>query len=386
MTEMTDQSTTTSATANLETSLELSPLAPLMELPYLTADLPGVGGQWKDLPEDFVVEEIPAYEPVGTGEHLFLWIEKRDLASPDMVRHVARILKCPPGDIGVAGMKDRRAITRQYISIPAKFAPAVEHLDTESFRVLKASPHGNKLKTGHLHGNRFSILIRDVIPEGAAERADAIAARLRLSGFPNYYGRQRFGHDNETLFLGLDLLMGRKRSHDIPEPQRRFLRRLSLSAVQSDLFNHALAERLRDGLLGTVLVGDVMEVVASGGKFIAEDLAREQPRYEAGETAVTGPLYGPKMRQPIGVPFDREQLLLDRSGLLPAHFTKFLNLMPGARRSYVIRPGDLGWKPEPDGLRFEFTLPSGSYATILLREFTKSDAMPLVPESDENDE
>ena len=81
-------------------SSELPPLQPLKELPYLTAALPGIGGQWKEIPEDFVVEEIPAYEPVDAGEHLFLWIEKRDVAAADLVRHIGRTLKCPPGDIG----------------------------------------------------------------------------------------------------------------------------------------------------------------------------------------------------------------------------------------------------------------------------------------------
>ena len=362
---------------------ELPPLQPLKELPYLTANLPGIGGQWKENPEDFVVEEIPAYEPVDAGEHLFLWIEKRDVAAADLVRHIGRTLKIPPGDIGVAGMKDRRAVTRQYVSIPAKFAAGVEQLNTESIRVLKSARHGNKLRTGHLHGNRFSILIRDVVEEDAAARAAAIANRIRQFGFPNYYGQQRFGHNGETLQLGLDLLSGRRRSRDIPEPQRRFLRRLALSAVQSDLFNHALTSRLTDGLLNKVLVGDLMEVVPSGGKFIAEDLAAEQPRYDAGQTAVTGPMFGPKMRDPSGEPFEREQELLERSGLLPEHFAKFLNLMAGTRRAYVVRPGELAVTAEPDGLRFEFSLPSGSYATVLLREFMKSSEVTLAPESDE---
>ncbi len=360
----------------------LPALQPQRVLPFLTAELPGVGGQWKENPEDFLVEEIPAYEPVGTGEHLFLWIEKRDVAAADLVRHVGRTLKCPPGDIGVAGMKDRRAVTRQYVSVPVKFADGVEQLNTDSIRVLKSARHGNKLKTGHLRGNLFSILIRDVV-ESAAALATPIADRIRQLGFPNYYGQQRFGHNGETLQLGLDLLSGRRRSRDIPEPQRRFLRRLSLSAVQSDLFNHVLSARLTDGLLNRVLVGDVMEVVASGGKFIAEDLAAEQPRYDAGETAVTGPMFGPKMRDPLGQPYDREQLLLSHSGLLPEHFTKFLNLMAGTRRPYVVRPGNLTVEVEPDGLRFGFSLPSGSYATVLLREFMKTAEVPAVPEADD---
>lgn len=354
----------------------------LRDLPYLTADLPGIGGRWKDVAEDFVVEEVPAYEPAGTGEHLFLWIEKQDVSADELVRHVSRCLGCSPRDIGVAGLKDRRAITRQYISVSARLAGEVPKIDTDSIRVLRSAQHGNKLRTGHLRGNRFSILIRDVA-ESALQRATEIAERIRKFGFPNYYGTQRFGRNGETLQLGLDLLTGRKKSRDIPGAQRRFLLRLSLSAVQSDLFNRALSDRLADGLLNTVLEGDVMEVVASGGKFIAADVAAEQPRYDMGETAVTGPMFGLKMRDPTGVPLQREADLLAWSGLGPEHFSKYLNLMTGTRRAYVIRPGELQIVPDSNGLRFEFTLPSGVYATTLLREFMKSDEMPTVPESED---
>lgn len=352
------------------------------DLPCLTADLPGIGGRWKDQAEDFVVEEIPAYEPVGAGEHLFLWVEKRDVSANDLVRHVARTLRCAIRDIGVAGLKDRRAVTRQYLSVPAKLAEGVPGIDTDCIRVLRSCLHGNKLRTGHLKGNRFRIVIRDVAATAGAQAA-AIQDRIRRTGFPNYYGAQRFGRDGETLQLGLDLLQGRKKSHDISFNQRRFLLRLSLSAVQSDLFNQALAERLNDGLLNSVLAGDVMEVVASGGKFIAEDVAAEQPRYDSGETAVTGPMFGLKMREPTGVPAQRESHLLARSGLGPVHFAKYLNLMTGTRRPYIIRPGELTVQQDAEGMVFEFSLPSGVYATTLLREFMKSDDVPLMPESEE---
>lgn len=362
---------------------ETSPRPTPAACPCLTDDLPGTGGHWKETPADFVVEELPAYEPSGAGEHLFLWIQKTDVAAPDLVRHLSRSLNCPPGDIGVAGLKDRRAITRQYVSIPARYSAQVPAIETDAIQVLKQSLHGNKLRTGHLRGNRFQIMVRDVIPE-ALERAQAIQQRLQ-AGFPNYYGPQRFGFGGETLALGLDLLFGRRKSRDIPGAKRRFLLRLSLSAVQSDLFNQALAERLRDGLLKTVLAGDIMEVVASGGKFIADDIAVEQGRADAGEIAITGPIFGLKMREPTGVPLDREAALLARSGLGPVHFNKYLNLMTGTRRPYLIRPGELSIEPLPGALQFTFTLPSGAYATTLLREFLKSDAMPIAAEADEED-
>ncbi len=216
--------------------------------PFLTAALPGLGGVVKELPEDFVVEELPVYRPSGSGEHLFLWVEKTDVSGPDLVRHIGRALGISPRDIGMAGVKDRRAVTRQFVSVPARAEERIGRIETDRIRVLSSARHGNKLRTGHLAGNRFSILVRGVDAD-AAERARPIAETVNQHGFPNYYGEQRFGRDNETLELGLALLGGQKRPHEIPAPRRTFLLRMALSAVQSALFNDVLAERLRDGAL-----------------------------------------------------------------------------------------------------------------------------------------
>src|SRR5579871_829921 len=92
---------------------------PLLPPPLLTADLPGIGGRIKQVPEDFEVEEIPAYEPCGTGDFLYLWIEKRGMGAEYFVRQVAKRLEIPPGEVGTAGLKDRHAVTRQMVSVPA---------------------------------------------------------------------------------------------------------------------------------------------------------------------------------------------------------------------------------------------------------------------------
>ncbi|HTI52136.1 MAG TPA: tRNA pseudouridine(13) synthase TruD, partial [Planctomycetaceae bacterium] len=209
-------------------------------LPFLTAALPGIGGELKSRPEDFVVEEIPAYPPSGAGEFLFLWIEKSGLSSEQMVSHLARELHIAHQDIGVAGMKDRQAVTRQMVSIPARCEADLSRFRHDQIRVLESRRHGNKLRTGHLRGNRFSILIRSAHAD-ALTRARAIADRLAVTGIPNYFGDQRFGRDNETLELGFELLRGTKRPGAIPRARRKFLLRLALSAVQSSLFNQALA-------------------------------------------------------------------------------------------------------------------------------------------------
>jgi tRNA pseudouridine13 synthase len=203
--------------------------------------------------------------------------------------------------------------------------------------------------------------------------ARRLAERIATRGFPNYYGEQRFGRARETAALGFDLIAGRKSPRDIHYSRRKFLLRLSLSAAQSELFNRVLAARLTDGLLATVLAGDVMEVVASGGKFLAENPAVEQPRCDAGEIVVTGPMFGPKMKQPIGVPAEREAKVLSDAGLTLEQFAGFGEILSGTRRPLVIRPGESQVDAEPEGLRFTFTLPPGVYATTLLAEIVASE-------------
>ncbi len=341
-------------------------------LPFLTAELPGTGGRLKQRPEDFFVEEIPAYDPCGEGEHLFLWIEKTDVAADELLRHIARTLGISPRDVGTAGLKDRRAVTRQFVSVPAGCEAGVGRIETDRIHVLRSLRHRNKLRTGHLRGNRFSILVRDLDSDAAA-RAAPIAEAISRLGFPNYYGEQRFGREEETLRVGLDLLHGTCGPQSISPARRRFLLRMSLSAVQSALFNAVLAERLRDGLFGTVLPGDVMQVVASGGQFVAIDAAAEQPRFDSRQTSLTGPIFGPRMTAPQHEPAAREGRILSAWGLSPEDFTRFAKLTSGTRRPLVVWPDELRFEGESEGLRFEFRLPSGVYATTLLREFMKSE-------------
>jgi tRNA pseudouridine13 synthase len=340
-------------------------------LPYLTAELPGVGGALKQEPEDFVVDEIAAYEPSGEGEHLFLRVEKRDISGEDLVRHIGRRLAIPSGDVGTAGIKDRRAITRQWISVPARCETLVGEIETEGIRVLRKTRHSNKLRSGHLGGNRFSIRLRNVAAD-AAECAARIAEVIDRLGFPNYFGPQRFGRDQATLRLGLDLIGGKVSPRSIPPARRRFLLRLSLSAVQSAHFNAVLAARIREGRLHTVLAGDVMQVLATGGPFVADDPAAEQKRFDARETVVTGPIFGPKMRMPRGATAEHERAVLAEWDLSPDDFARFPKLTSGTRRALVAWPKALRVRVEKSALQIEFELDSGCYATSLLREFMKN--------------
>ena len=284
--------------------------------PLLTADLPGIGGRIKVEPEDFDVEEIPAYEPAGAGDHLFLWIEKRDMGAEFFTRRLARRLGIPVGEVGTAGLKDRRAVTRQWVSVPGGVESRLADLDGDGVRVLRVSRHGNKLRPGHLRGNRFRVLIRDV-PANAADLAAPILDRIRRDGLPNFYGPQRFGRDGETARLGLELLHGGRGSRN------SFLRKLALSAAQSVLFNDYLGRRLADGLLRTVLSGDVMAKWPAGGMFNARDVAAEQARFDARETVHAGPMFGRKTFAAEGVAAEREATVLRDAGFTVDSFQRF---------------------------------------------------------------
>lgn len=347
---------------------------PLAPPPLLTADLPGVGGRIKQLPEDFEVEEIPAYEPSGQGDFLYLWLEKRAMGAEYFVRQIAHRLGIPVGEVGTAGLKDRHAVTRQMVSVPAAVEERLGPLEGDGIRLLRVSRHSNKLKPGHLHGNRFRILIRDA---QTGPRLAAILERLRRDGLPNYYGWQRFGREGETLHLGLALLRGEPPPLG-PDGRRLnarspFLRRLALSAGQSALFNHYLAGRLTDGLFRQVLVGDVMAKWPFGGLFVATDVAVEQARFAARETVSAGPIFGRKTFAAAGDAARREAETLAAAGLTTSRFLGFGKLLQGTRRHNLVYLDDLVATETADGVQLTFALPAGSYATVLLREVMKTE-------------
>jgi tRNA pseudouridine13 synthase len=351
-------------------------VSPLTPPPLLTADVPGIGGRIKIAPEDFEVEEVPAYQPSGSGDFLYLWLEKRDMGAEYFTRQVAQRLGIPADEVGTAGLKDRRAVTRQMVSVPARAEARLGQLAGEGITVLRISRHGNKLRPGHLHGNRFRILVRGTEAE-AGERLGPLLDRLRREGLPNFYGPQRFGQEGLTALAGLALLRGE------PPPaspqsgmrlnlRRPFLRKLALSAGQSALFNHYLSRRMNDGLLRRVLPGDVMAKWPFGGMFVAEDVTAEQTRFDARETVHAGPMFGRKTFAAAGEAAAREAAVLEEAGLKPSAFHPFGKLLQGTRRHNLIYLEDFTAAVEPEGVRLTFTLPAGSYATVLLRELMKS--------------
>ncbi len=340
-------------------------------LPFLVPEFPGIGGRIKQQPADFEVEEIPAYEPCGHGEFLYLWIEKCDLGAEYFQRQVARRLGLRPEEVGAAGLKDRRAITRQWLSVPARAEPQLNRLDGDGIRLLNVNRHTNKLKPGHLRGNRFTVRVRQV-DSSAIMHLHQLLDQLRQRGMPNFYGPQRFGRDGETLRRGLVLLRETGAS-DATRRDSRFLHKMALSAVQSALFNDYLTRRMADGLLPQVLAGDVMAKWPFGGIFTAEDPASEQRRFDQREIVHTGPMFGAKMYRPRGLAAEREAALLAAAGLSPAAFAGHGKLLQGTRRHNLVYVDDLTATFEGDNLLLRFSLPAGSYATVLLRELMKRD-------------
>src|SRR5439155_25871626 len=176
-----------------------------MNLPYFTRDFPGVGGVIKQRAEDFFVQEVPLYEPSGEGEHVYAEIQKVGLTTFDAVQQIARALGVSTRDIGYAGMKDARAISRQILSIWGTTPEAVMALRIPNITVQWAARHGNKLRLGHLSGNRFAIKIRDVKPTDVT-RLRPVIETIEKRGLPNYFGEQRFGRRGDNDQLGAALI------------------------------------------------------------------------------------------------------------------------------------------------------------------------------------
>jgi tRNA pseudouridine13 synthase len=345
----------------------------MTRLPCVTAELPGSGGRVKSSPEDFRVDEIPAYLPQGTGPHLWLRVEKRNRTTRDVSRALARALGVPDREVGHAGMKDRAAVTTQWLSLLSPRDPDPASLEGDGYRVLECTRHQNKLRTGHLRGNRFTIVVR----RGDLERARACAEALQLRGLPNYFGAQRFGIEGKNADVGRALLLGRMEDAEVRRAARdRFLRRLVLSAWQSRVFNAWLAERLADGLFATALAGDVMKKLDSGGIFLCEDPAVDNARLAAFEISPAGPLFGHKLKPSAGEALAREERLLAAEGVTLADLVRGGGETEGTRRAGRI-PLSIELAAAEDGYRAAFELPKGSYATVVMGELTKADEIEL---------
>jgi tRNA pseudouridine13 synthase len=403
-----------------------------MNLPYLTSDTPGIGGEIKQRPEDFFVQELPLYEPSGEGEHVYFEIEKSGLTTFEALDKIAAAINVNSRDIGYAGMKDAKAVSRQILSIAGVTEEAVMKMQLPKIRILWAMRHGNKLRLGHLSGNRFAIRIRNVNATDVVKLAPLVR-RMEQHGMPNYFGEQRFGQRGNNHLLGAALLRGddaevmrlllgdpRKdlddaqrlgarqayekgdlrtamriwprtagmerrilarliktgRPHGVARAADQRVRRLWISALQSELFNQTVARRINS--LDKLLEGDLAEKHDNGAVFRVEDVVAEQPRCDAFEISPTGPLIGYRMTLPSGPALEIEQEIFSKNGLKPEDFrVAGRHKIKGARRSLRVKISDAeltgGVDEHGPYILTAFTLPAGSFATIFLRELMKTD-------------
>jgi tRNA pseudouridine13 synthase len=309
-------------------------------------------------PEDFVVDEEPLYPATGEGAHTFVRIEKRLRNTEEVARALAKLAGVRPGDVGYAGRKDRVAVARQWLSVPALDPERARGFAGEGFRVLEAVRHPHKLRTGQLRANRFELVVRELSAEQAASAAVKLAA-LVAGGLPNRFGPQRFGRDGRNPDAARALL---ERGE---APGDRRAARFLLSALQAEVFNACLDARTAP--LDVLETGEVAFVHASGASFVVEDAARETERALGFELSPAGPIFGTRLLAATAEPGRRERAVFAAHGI-----PETLRLPPGlrlrgARRALRVRPEAARCEAlGADAVRLVFTLPPGSYATVLV--------------------
>ncbi len=295
-----------------------------------------------------------------------LRVRKTNLTTFECVRRLSDALGVSLRDIGYAGMKDRHAVTTQWLTVPYSVERPVQDvhgLELQGIEIVEGARHGHKMRTGHLRGNRFSVVLRKLELTAKAQIAQELS-RLEKEGIPNAYGPQRFGRDGQNPARAMAWLQGRERG-----PQQPRERRLLFSSLQSLWFDEVLRRRVDQGTWNTVLAGDLVQKHASGGLFECEDEAVDAQRAVLGEVSATGPIYGAKMRWPGGRPAELEHEVLSEMLGDAKQLDRFRNLGEGSRR--VLRIFMDGLRVcEVDGavdaLRVDFGLPKGAYATTIL--------------------
>jgi tRNA pseudouridine13 synthase len=339
---------------------------------------------------DFIVNEIPLYSFSGEGEHAFLHIRKKDLTTWQMLNSLSEACGAKVRDFGYAGLKDKDGMTTQYVSIHKSYLPKIESFSHEKIKILSTTLHENKLKIGHLKGNRFFIRLKKVLPTDALKLEQALK-RIQKEGFPNYFGYQRFGKEKENYAQGLEILEGKRRERN------RKIKDLLISAFQSHLFNQWLSNRIEisklteafsakelpDALGFDTLTckalkaqkpfmklfdGDICHHYPHGKAYICEDSVAESARFEARDITLAGWLPGARGLRAQKIAGDIEAKFYEKA--LP-----HLDKMTGARRYAWSFAEDIEWNYRKEEAWFEmhFTLQKGSYATVVLEEILRKE-------------
>ena len=319
-----------------------------------------LSARFRSTPEDFLVEEIDAFAPSGEGEHLLLTIQKRGMNTAFAARKLAAWAGIAEMGVGYAGMKDRHAVTRQRFSVhfPKRVAPDLGLLEAEDFQVLGHAWHNRKLPRGALAGNRFVLVLREVI--GDRTEIEARLQAIAAGGTPNYFGEQRFGRGGNNIQGALRMFAGAR--------VQREQRSIFLSAARSELFNAVLARRIEAGNWNRGDDGEVWMLDGTQSVFGPEPLTPELVE-RAGRQDVhpTGPMWGRGELRSMGA-----IRALEEAALAP--FTALREGIEAAgmkqeRRSLRVRVPGLEWLWLPDGaLQLSFQLAPGAYATEVLAE------------------
>ncbi len=327
----------------------------------------GIDGRIKERPEDFIVVENSIIEADEFGNHLVLVIWKKDLSTREVISLIADKLKIGRKVIGVAGLKDKKAIAVQKISIPYEEINP-EDLEVEDrLKVLGYFRAKRKVRVGYLKGNFFKIKVKDV---ENTEVINETILQLKKRGCPNYYGYQRFGGRTRNHELGRLILEGdydelvrriglKKRISGIRDVLRLDLRllRFFINSYQSYLFNLMISERMRRGHpLNEPIDGDFIK----GGK----------PAF---------PVVGYKSKLPKNEAGDIVESVLEREGVKPEDFKLEVRKLrdKGSLRKISMTHKLLNVDTGENDITLSFWLEKGCYATVLLREFCKWEEPPI---------
>lgn len=334
----------------------------MSDLLYLHGQ-PQISGKIKTTAEDFRVTEDLGYLPDGEGEQLLVRLRKTGCNTRFVADALARYLKISAREVSFAGMKDRHAVTEQTfcLRVPGKEMPDMSGFSLEGCEILQVSRHKRKIRTGALAGNAFSLIIRQISDQAAAEQRLALISR---DGAVNYFGEQRFGRDGHNLTMAGQWARGEITIRD------RNKRSLLLSAARSAMFNQVTSARLAaQGNLTTLLEGDCVQLTGRGSWFVAttDELDDVRLRLQQGELRLTAPLAGKGHAGPQADALSFEQQILDQQPELCELLIK--EKVEAARRAMLVVPKELRWQwLDSTTLKLDFWLPAGSFATSVVRE------------------
>lgn len=328
---------------------------------------PSCQGRIKVEPEDFIVNENLGFDFAGHGEHFMVKIRKTGENTKYVVNELAKACGVKSRDVSWAGLKDRHAVTEQWLSVhlPGKPDPDLTQFVAEhpGVEVLETARHDKKLRPGDLSGNWFQLRLRDLDqPEAVLERLRHIAAH----GVPNYFGEQRFGHS------GNNVVKARAWGNDEFRVRDKSKRSFYLSAARSWLFNMILSARIEQKLVHTVMAGDWLQPGSDAGLesgmtgHLVEDVAAAQQAVDDSSWLLTAPMMGDNALPTTGEAEAFEMALVEQEPLLLKLIRD--NRMRHERRPLLLKPTDMAWAQEGDQVTVSFSLPAGCFATAVVRE------------------